>query len=279
MNEQYTIQIVLVLYKMKLEDSLSYQTLCENIPFLEMNYELIIYNNSPEITIQERPTYTLINANCNSMLETAYNFALKRAINYNRDWLLLLDQDTKLTKDYFKELGRFLKQNTQKDIAAAIPVCKKGKKFVSPRSYSPIIGLSWFCQPQKKPGLTYKCISAINSGSCLRVSALKEIGGFSQKYPLDALDHWYYYQFFKKHKSIFILDVELEQNLSLFAFKKNISKSRYQSILTAELCFNKEIGKIAVFAWKLRLFPRALKLALKKVNYSYVLTTFMFLFK
>jgi GT2 family glycosyltransferase len=278
MNVKNSIQIILVLYKTKLEDSLSYQTLCSNVHHLKVNYELLIYNNSPEVEIIEKSTYVVVNSESNKMLAGAYNFALKRALKNDRNWLLLLDQDTKLTEDYFIKINEFILSET-KNVSAVIPICWKGDRFVSPREYSATIGLSWFCRPLKNGGITKKCISAINSASLLNVSDLKEIGGFSMEYPLDALDHWYYFQFFKKQKNILILDTVIEQNLSLFDFKKNVSIHRYYSILNAELKFNKEIGIIAIIAWKLRLIPRAIKLIGKKVKISYITMTLSFLFK
>lgn len=101
MNRSSTIQIILVLYKTTLKDCLSYQSLKQYLPKTSINYELILFNNYSEITIENEQNCTVINSKTNLMLTGAYNYALNIALESGKKWLLLLDQDTLLTEKYF----------------------------------------------------------------------------------------------------------------------------------------------------------------------------------
>jgi hypothetical protein len=114
------ILITLVLYKTKLEESISFKTFNANKNALHIDFELLIFNNSKEITIEENPSeYIIINSTENKQLSGAYNFAYKTAIEKNINWILLLDQDTELTSVFFEEINHFFIQK-QKDYTAAV---------------------------------------------------------------------------------------------------------------------------------------------------------------
>ena len=83
------ILCVIVLYKCKLENSKSYQSLLQN------NEETIfVYDNSPISQEVHGENIVYIHDSQNGGLSVAYNKAAQYARCNRFDWLLLLDQDT-----------------------------------------------------------------------------------------------------------------------------------------------------------------------------------------
>ncbi len=257
-----SIQIIIVLYKMRLENSLSYKTLMENIGNVQMDYHLLIYNNSPEIIVEQSSKYEIYTPENNTMLAGAYNFALTRARANSCEWLLLLDQDTKLTKHYFECLQKefdSLQISENNKIAAFVPFIKAENGYIiDPYHYNPIWGC-WYNLKKVKAGLHKECIIAINSCALINCSAIERIGGFPSEYPLDSLDSSYFYRFYKNGYLVVVLDTHLEHDMSIMDYRKNMTHQRYASIIESENKFAHELGCLAVIAFKSRLFLRAIK--------------------
>ncbi|MDR3326838.1 MAG: hypothetical protein LBT04_01675 [Prevotellaceae bacterium] len=269
MNE---IQIILVLYRTELQDSLSYLTLCEHIHRLSVPYELLIYNNSTEIKIKESTEYIVVNAEKNNMLAQAYNYALERAVKNNRKWLLLLDQDTFLSEEYFERLNVAL--NLQVKVAAILPVLKCKDKHLSPRSYSSIFGPWGKTNNIEESGIiSNKMVSAFNSVAFLSINSLQETGGFSEEFPLDALDTHLFYKLSRNGGYFYLLDVVLQHNLSVLDYSKYMTKERYDSIVNAEYILSKQMGIIPLMTLKVRLFFRLCKQILVRKKRPYVIAT------
>lgn len=74
------------------------------------------------------------------------------------------------------------------------------------------------------------------------------------------------------------MNTVLEHNLSVLDYSK-ITIHRYQSILSAELRSTKEIGRVAVFLWKLKIPLRTMKELLMKQEKKFALLTLSYLFK
>src|ERR1700722_5969528 len=105
-----SILAVVVLYNCELSRSHSLSSLIELLnanPELARRFSLIVYDNSPQaqspVSGADFPTH-YVHDPTNGGLASAYNFALARAEAEAREWLLLLDQDTTLTRDFLFEL-------------------------------------------------------------------------------------------------------------------------------------------------------------------------------
>lgn len=254
------IQIILVLYKTNLSESSSYIALRNGIKFLTIPYSILIYNNSPEIEIKSSSLdETVINSSSNKMLAGAYNEALEIAIKNNSEWLLILDQDTELTAEYFHSLNQFLLSDNAKNYDIVVPVLKKNEIQLSPIAYKSCIGPFW---TTKNINVTSENISTINenlvlsafnSATALRIDAITQIGGFDENFPLDMLDHRYYYQLHNNHCKMWVLPVWIQQNLSLLDSEHQMSVQRYDKYLQSCLQFAKSISILCVLSQKLRL--------------------------
>jgi hypothetical protein len=273
----HSIQIVLVLYKTKLEDSLSYKTLREHISVLSCSYELLVYNNSPEITIEEKENYVVVNAKQNEMLAGAYSYALQRAVKYGRNWLLLLDQDTCLSKEYFEQLNKALQHE---NVAAILPKLRYKQVHLSPKSCNSFIGHWGKMRNIQAEGIIQnKTIQAFNSAALIKTDSLQKIGGFSAEFPLYELDYWVFFQLSKNKEQFYLVDVTLYHDLTMLDYENKMTAPRYASIIEAEHKFSKQIGLLAIFAFKGRLIFRLLKQLFVKEKRPYRHLTLKYLLK
>ena len=92
----------------------------------------MIYNNSPEFEIPSSNDYNVYVPQENKMLAGAYNYALSEASKVGYEWLLLLDQDTELTREYFIELCQFVNSSDSDNYDIAIPILKNEDFYLSP---------------------------------------------------------------------------------------------------------------------------------------------------
>lgn len=279
MNFQ-NIFIILVLYKKKIEDSITIQSLSES---LRESVTLMVYDNSPERQYSDDNfLFKSLNINyyhnhLNPGLSYAYNFALYKA-NKKKDWLLLLDQDTSITKEYIDEILKFNIDLISNNIVSLVPrvLSHKNGKLISPTKML----LGGICIPiAVDSGILTSPISGINSGTLLRVSFMTSINGFSNEFSLDMLDHWYFREIIKHKKEVYLFQSSIKQDLSVFGdFEKNISITRYKQLLYAESLFISEDGIISLFVFKMRLILRLIK-QLNYKNKTYIKLTFKELLK
>lgn len=256
------IFFVVVLYKVKLEDSQTIKSLDEA---LETSTNLLVFDNSPHRQYEKeyfdlgKFSIHYHHDGSNPGLSRAYNLALEFASQNNCTWLLLLDQDTIFTVDYIKEIQDIQTDQLSNDVAAIIPkvVSNDHNKVISPA----ILYLGGFAKPVfLDKGIAHLNINGINSGTLLRVYFMNAIGGFNEKYPLDMLDHWYFSQIFKRKKNVYVMNSTIYQNLSVYGnFEDNVSVQRYEGLLQAERLLNKDAGWLNFLVFKARLCFRLFK--------------------
>ena len=251
-----SVEIVLVLYGVLPEESKAFVSLLRHIGRLRVDYELIVYNNDTSISVPGGDGYIAVNAPKNDMLARAYNFALQKAQAGGRQWLLLLDHDTEPTAEYFEALNRFLNQTTPSpDVVAAVPLLKYGNRIISPEKINPVM---WETTPITVAGTYSGNIVAFNSLSLLSTDFVMSIGGFSELYPLDMLDHWLYRQIAVHKKSVEVLDTHISHSLSLL--DNSMSYNRLADFLAAEQRFvATELTMTHYISYKIRLAIRLIK--------------------
>lgn len=260
MNLYDKIFVIIVYYNTNFNKSETFNSILSNC---DKRLKGMVYDNSRISqnidNLSKIGDFAYFHNPLNPGLAIAYNEAVNQAAALGYNWILLLDQDTYLTKEYFKAL-----ENTMFDldesIVAFTPVVKsfKDRKAIISPSRIRIGGfepLNYFSY-----GKQVKKISAINSGTVIKGTFIESIGGFNVNYSLDMLDHWYFREIYRREKFIFLLNCEIYQNLSVNGdFEKNIPFSRYQKSLLAEKAFfNTDNFKQLCFH-KLRLIYRLIK--------------------
>ena len=258
------LYIIIVLYKTKLEDSLTFKALKKNLSLLkDLGSKILIYNNSPEIETPQSNDYVIYTPTENLMLAGAYNYALQKAIENKAQWLLLLDQDTELNQDYFERLNAFLNKTDVSSVYdVVVPTLSIGDKHLSPIAYYKSTGpfISHLNKPLRNNEDVVKYVTnegknyaAFNSASLLSIEILQRINGFDENYPLDMLDHKYYHLLNKLGAKIYILDAHLKHTLSLLEKENTMSVTRYQGYIDKCFIFAKALGFTAVLVQKLRM--------------------------
>lgn len=256
------IFLVVVLYKTKLEDTKTINSLDASIA---SDCNLFVFDNSPikqyelaHFKYKNFEVHYFHNAN-NPGLSTAYNSALNKCNKLNKKWLLLLDQDTTFTKEYISEIKSLDLNKLPPAVVAVMPnvVSMPDGRIIAPVK----MFLGGICRPVTIENFVVtSSITGINSGTLLNAFYMNEIGGFSEKYTLDMLDHWYFRKFFNDGKSVYVLKSKIFQDLSVFGnFEENVSFNRYQQMLKSELLFMEDEGKLSNLVFKFRLLYRALK--------------------
>jgi GT2 family glycosyltransferase len=249
------IFIVLVLYKKNLNNS---ETISCLVEIKEFNFQILIYDNSPDsqYTNEYFAYYNLnvhyVSNTDNPGLSTAYNYALKQANLENKKWLLLLDQDTRLTAEYFNEFSKLILSNNS--IVSIIP---RVNNFYNDKPISPSkMFFGMFCRPLNiESGIISKNITAINSGTFLNINFLNEINGFNNLFKLDYLDHWYFREIHKRNYSVYLMNTFILQELSVGSnYSNRISIERYISLIYSQLRYVSLQGKFNLFIFKILLF-------------------------
>lgn len=267
--------VVIVVYKLNLSDSCTFQSLSNalhNNQKLKNDLSVIIYDNSPDkqgIPASYQSMDILYKHDPKNIgIVTAYNYAYSIAKENGSDWLLLLDHDTELTDDYFKQFS--LLETLDKNIAAVVPKINYEERMISPvfsNTMRPLQG------PMPGPGIQLKPVMAINSGALIRVSFLSEIGGFNELFPLDFLDHWLFHEIYTKGNKVWVMDTSLEHELSVMDYSR-VSLTRYQSILDSEINFYKNYKKDLLPAYRNQLIKRLMKQILTVKNKKIAAYTF-----
>lgn len=270
MNISNKIFLVIVLYKTRLEDCRTIKSLTLHLKY---NIDIFVFDNSPVPHCNNKFfNYGMLNISyhsdpSNPGLAVAYNKALTYASLHDKEWLLVLDQDTFITQEYFEEINSFDFESINKQVVAVIPkVFSMGNKLISPSK----MFFGGICRPLNiNNGLIKSNITGINSGTILRVNYLKSINGFCLHFPLDMLDHWYFRKIFNDGKFIFLIKSLIYQNLSVSNnFERNVSIDRYKIMLNSEYLFLSEQGNFALLIFRLRLFLRVMN-QIKFDNKSY----------
>jgi GT2 family glycosyltransferase len=253
----------LVLYDLKLDSSTTYQTFIVSSRHGGLNETAIaVYDNSSvrQLSVAEETSLCAYEHDPkNGGIAAAYNWALEMATTRGISWLLLLDQDSTLPMEFLESLAFQIRQHEQDDkVVAVVPVVKCGSAVISPMK----VGFSCL-KPlhQSSHGIQNAEIMAINSGTAIRCSFLRSIGGFNRAYRLDYLDHWLFQRIYASGKRSVVSDCVLEHKLSVQDYRKDVSTARYRSILAGEMGFittYKPKAEIPIYL--LRLITRAIRM-------------------
>lgn len=254
------ITIVVVLYNLKVEDSKTIQSLRKlfNKSEEKGKFQLYLYDNS--VNAQEFDSNLFgdlntyyIHDNRNLGIATAYNYAYEKAKENGSDWLLLLDHDTELTKEYLLEIDTI--DAIDQKVVAVVPQIVSENTIISPVSGDSLRPLS---SQRPQAGLQTAPVMAINSGAFLRISFLEEINGFNKEFPLDYLDHWLFYEIFQRGYNVWVMESCLGHDLSVMNYA-NVSINRYRSILDSEIRFYKHYKKELLPSYRIQLVKRLAK--------------------
>lgn len=263
MVSQTGIQCVVVLYGNDLKESAAIRSLadcCKQQSSLAGRLSILIYDNSPATHPPRRSDWPFEAMEYrhdaqNGGLAAAYNYGLTAAQRRNIEWMLLLDQDTALSASFFSSLLREIDAPPPQGVCAFVPKLMQNGAMLSPQ----VVG-----KFRKRPvaasfsGTSPNPLTALNSGACLRVQAVSDVGGFPREYWLDYLDHIMFHRLQSAGGRLVVLNVAVEHRLSLQNLENEITPERYANLLAAEWAFIRETGSGGgPLVHRLRLMKRA----------------------
>ncbi len=229
----------------------SFLTILKDSPELAHHFNLVVYDNSPERQqIASESTFHYVHDSANGGLAAAYNYALSCAEEAGCDWLLLLDQDTVLTREFLTELVACVTAlRTPDGIGAIVPKLMVRGKILSPAEHFIDFLRHQFRNTVRtlgpeEVGIQSGRISAYNSGSALSVAVLRSIGGFPVEFWLDYLDHAVFHALAARGYRVYVLHAVLEHDLA----ESNLNDRpiwRFRNVLKAQSLFVKRAGSFS----------------------------------
>ncbi len=222
------------------DESAAFRTLqaaIQHLPETHSDIQILLYDNTPGGTdpgsLPEGVFYEA--AEQNAGLATAYNRALAIAEQENASWLLILDQDTTLPLDYLARMSKLASDVDHDDrVAVLVPRMIDAGRAVAP-VFIRFWGVSYI--PADFSGTSQREIHATNSASLFRVSALRQIGGFSPYFWLDYVDGYIFHQIYARGMKVFVAnDIQVKHELSLL-HGGVLKPDRFRNILRAESAY------------------------------------------
>lgn len=232
------ILVTVVRYKMPLSESPTIQGLLQTFasqPDLHASLSVLVWDNSPTPLEDTEPLSKFIYRHSprNLGVSGAYNRAMDLAAELDCSWLLLLDQDTEIPADFLPHMinlgNQFLHQSA---IAAVVPFQMDGDRILSPLKV-----LFKRLRPLDQPfeGVYPGEISAANSGTLIRLDALRLIGGFNEDFWLDYSDVVVFHRLHQLGKQTYIAGaLRLQHKNTAVDFSNSMTPERYASFLAAE---------------------------------------------
>ena len=233
---------IIVLYGTSAKDSAAFETFinsAKSAPKASLRFAVVLYDNTPSGQIpDDLPANALyMGAPNNDGLAVAYNRALEMADAEGTQWLLTLDQDTNLPADFISKLSEHMaKVENDLSVAAIVPRIVGGGRALSPYWFRVGALPSWF--PAGYTGIPQRAVYALNSGSVLRVAALRQAGGYDPWFWLDNSDVCMYRKLHRNGKRAYVAgDIVVEHNLSILDMNRWMTSARYENMLRAETAF------------------------------------------
>ena len=249
-----SILSVIVLYNREPSQSQSVSSLLQILkdrPEWAKHFSLVLYDNSPQPLSDsfaaDFPIHYVHDAS-NGGLARAYNYALARAESEEREWLLLLDQDTTLSAEFISELVATSEGlHSRSEVAAIIPKLQANGKIESPSRDFFDQMRHQFQDPQPAidqdvVGVQQQRLCSYNSGSALRVVALQSIGGFPAEFWLDFLDHAVFHTLYSKGYRVYVMRATLPHDSS-YSDIGSLPSWRLHNILLARTLYVKKNGR------------------------------------
>jgi hypothetical protein len=227
--------------------------------------QIIIYDNSPEPRAKPAADITgctYVHDGDNGGTAAAYTRAAAIAADSGIDWLLLLDQDTQLSPEFFAALALALAlaTNAATTPGALVPWIYHGVTPISPAR------LTWAgtIAPLRRNSQhqSFGSLTAIASGSVLHVPSFLELLPLPEGLWLDYVDHWIFRRLQMRYRLVLIVDQVLQHDLSV-ANPAQLSRRRLLSILEGEVQFQKLLGIGANLLYPIRFAARV-------IRYSYI---------
>jgi rhamnosyltransferase len=205
---------VVVLYNTNASASKTLLALEANSTYMNEDLDVIVYDNSPNTIAHEfhglkHLHISYFHDKSNPGVSKAYNFAAKEGARENKQFLLLLDQDTNLPSD---SLSKYLVAVNTNNCKLFVPILKANNAVYSPAKYFFSRGVIW---NDVQPGIhSLKNRTILNSGALVSIDAFLQAGQFNEAIQLYFSDFDFINRFRKIYHEFYVLDVICNHQLS-----------------------------------------------------------------
>lgn len=236
MSDSFYNQIlfVVVLYKQNLDQSLTLSSLNHDLVQLRMRMDVFIYDNSPDQQYDQNHfqwnnfTIHYVHDPTNSGLSKAYNAGAFHAGTLQKEWLLLLDQDTTFPEGYLKENKETIIANP--DISLFVPHLKLKNGVL----FSPCMNKHKRGYPAGNllPGI-YNLAKyvPVNSGMLIRLELFNAVGGYNEKVKIDFCDFQFLDKVMRLKDKFYLINSVALQDFSAFDYSREKQHSRFLQYL------------------------------------------------
>lgn len=269
-SDANTIIAVLVLYKIRLEDSETFISLSDSLKNSNLSMDIVVYDNSPtpmanpSDCISDNWTIHYIHDKINPGVSKAYNEGFRIAKKLKNKWMLLLDQDTSFPQNAIAEYGKAVQENTNICLLAPIVISKN--KIISPCRYFLNRG---YTLRKVKPGVyNFHIKSLINSGMLISVDAFEKTGGYNENIRLDFADHAFVRKYKKIYDNFVVINLKCSQNFSSDQ-QLTVDSALMRFAFYCEGARNMAVSKADYFVLMLVVFFRSVKLFLKYASLKF----------
>jgi GT2 family glycosyltransferase len=265
LRQQTSILAIVVLYKRQPEECSSLRTLADaasNLAPGAIRFSIVIADNTPggQVVGHIPEGVRYLKYPDNPGLAQPYNDAISYATQEGFDWLLTLDQDTQLPANFLSSLDFHARQYTdQIHVAAIVPrIVDQGRQI------SPFRFVGGFLPVVLDPdfeGISRRFTSAINSASLLRISSLREVGGYDPEFPLHHSDTRLFQQLDEAGKKIAVAsDIVAGHELAILQRQNRMTLERYrQALIDEERFWDLHMGTLGRLERLFRLVGRVCK--------------------
>jgi hypothetical protein len=204
-------------------------------------FGVLLWDNSPAPLTNPKLAFPFdyFHSSKNVGTAGAFNGAMERAERMSIPWLLLLDQDTTLPDDFLSKIAAYSERFADDpSVATVFPLLRCRGRLISPNYLASFYRVSPV--PPAAYGTHYKeQIFACDSATLMRVSALREAGGYDERlFWLDFSDIYVYAAFHRNRRSVYVAsDLQLEHSLSTVDYDNDMTPQRYRNFLAAEGAF------------------------------------------
>jgi len=230
---------VIVLYGMAPEDSPAFRSLVDARRKLhagESAVPIVLWDNGLERVspAQFHENVAYYHDPSNPGLAPVFNKALDIAVDQESKWLITLDQDSTVPGDYLLRMAAAAHRCAcHPDVGAIVPQISVARRQLSPYRFALGAIPRWyrpgFC------GIPDEPVFAFNSGAILHVDALRQIGGYDLRFPLEYSDTAMFLKLHQHGKRIYIAGgIQLGHEFSLIEMNRLLSEERYRRTLLAE---------------------------------------------
>ncbi len=266
------ILAVVVLYKVRPGEAITLRTLLRSAEAAAgeaIRLRILIVDNTPggqePGTLPEDVRY--VAAPHNPGLAVAYNAARGMAEGEDCAWLLTLDQDTDLPEEFLRRLHRYAAEYREETrVAAIVPHIVDGSRHVSPLRF--VGGFMPAMLPAGFTGIAPPFTSALNSAALLRVSALRQIGGYDERFPLNNSDTSLFHRLGEAGLRVAVAgEITVYHELAILNRGERMTIERYRQLLADERAFwDRHMGFLGRVERLLRLVGRTVKDLLGRRN-------------